>query len=146
MFSFVKCLLHVIVWAGRDFSYLSRQTLGPNGCRVPLPEAMRPRRVHHPRHLTPRLKKEYMHLYERTRPRTRYTHAHAGTRSPISNTYCFSTATMIRERATRLRYTYIARLVEMKLAAIAWRECYSTETCWDINAIIICCIGMHCVV
>jgi hypothetical protein len=39
-------------------------------------------------------------------------HTHAGTRTnrPISNTYCFSPATVIRERASVLRYTYIACL------------------------------------
>ena len=35
------------------------------------------------------------------------THAHA----EICNTYCFSTATMIRERASVLRYTYIVSFV-----------------------------------
>ena len=49
------------------------------------------------------------------------THSHAHAHTPalarahtlISNTYCFSTATMIRERALKLRYTYIACLVLM---------------------------------
>jgi hypothetical protein len=40
---------------------------------------------------------------------------HARTHRPISNTYCFSTATMIRERASMLRYTYIACLVSFVL-------------------------------
>jgi hypothetical protein len=35
------------------------------------------------------------------------THAHA----EICNTYCFSSATMIRERASALRYTYIVSFV-----------------------------------
>ena len=30
---------------------------------------------------------------------------------PVSNTYCLSTATMILERASLLRYTYIVCLV-----------------------------------
>jgi hypothetical protein len=42
-----------------------------------------------------------------------YMHACACTHThrPISNTYCFSTATMIREHASILRYTYIVYLV-----------------------------------
>jgi hypothetical protein len=43
------------------------------------------------------------HMHARTR-----THAHT---DQLSDTSCFSTATMIRERASILRYTYIARLV-----------------------------------
>ena len=34
------------------------------------------------------------------------------THTQICNTYCFSTATTIRERAAILRYMYIVRLVE----------------------------------
>jgi hypothetical protein len=44
-----------------------------------------------------------------------YMHAHAHARArahtQICNIYCFSTTTMIRERASMLRYTYIACLV-----------------------------------
>ena len=43
-------------------------------------------------------------------PAHRY-HTHACMYRPISNTYCFSTATMIRERASMLSYTYIVCLV-----------------------------------
>ena len=39
------------------------------------------------------------------------THIHARTHRPISNTHCFSTAAMIRERASILRYTHITCLV-----------------------------------
>jgi hypothetical protein len=39
------------------------------------------------------------------------THTHTHTHRPICNTYCFSTATMIRERATKLRYMNIVCLV-----------------------------------
>jgi hypothetical protein len=48
------------------------------------------------------------------------THAHAWTHRPVSNgpTCCFSTATMIRERASLLRYTYIARHVDIQDAAV----------------------------
>ena len=43
------------------------------------------------------------------RPETK---ARIQTHTPIIfNTYCFSTATMLRERASMLRYTYIAYLV-----------------------------------
>ena len=38
---------------------------------------------------------------------------HARTHRPISNTCCFSTVAMIRERASVLRYTYIAPLVNL---------------------------------
>ena len=37
---------------------------------------------------------------------------HARTHRPVSNTYCFSTATIIRERASFIRYAYVACLVE----------------------------------
>jgi hypothetical protein len=46
------------------------------------------------------------------------THAHACTHRPISSTYCFSTATMIRERASVLRYTYIVCLVSSRLYSL----------------------------
>ena len=39
------------------------------------------------------------------------THTYACTHRPISNTYSFSTATVIRQRALMLRYTYIACLI-----------------------------------
>ena len=44
-----------------------------------------------------------MHLRSGARARAR-------THRPISNIYCFSTATIIHERASMLRYTYIASL------------------------------------
>ena len=37
-----------------------------------------------------------------------HAHAHAHAHTQICNIYCFSTATMIRERVSELRYTYIA--------------------------------------
>ena len=40
-----------------------------------------------------------------------YSHACTHRHRPVSNTCCFSTATMIRERASVLRYTYIACVV-----------------------------------
>ena len=36
---------------------------------------------------------------------------HAHTHRSINNTYCFFTATMTRERASMIRYTYIAPLL-----------------------------------
>jgi hypothetical protein len=39
------------------------------------------------------------------------THARACTRRTISNTYCFSRATMIRERTSMIHYTYTVCLV-----------------------------------
>jgi hypothetical protein len=36
---------------------------------------------------------------------------HARTHRPICNTYCFSTSTVIRERASMLPHTYVACLV-----------------------------------
>jgi hypothetical protein len=50
----------------------------------------------------------HAHGYSHARMRA---HAH----TQICNTYCFSTATMIRERASMLRYTYIVRLVRHTL-------------------------------
>jgi hypothetical protein len=56
----------------------------------------------------------YMHLRACICPRVRVptctharTQAHACTHRPIINTCCFSTARVIRERASVLRYTYI---------------------------------------
>jgi Pyruvate/2-oxoacid:ferredoxin oxidoreductase delta subunit len=40
-----------------------------------------------------------------------YTRTHARAHTQICNIYCFSTATIIRERASKLRYTYIVCLV-----------------------------------
>jgi hypothetical protein len=53
-------------------------------------------------------------LHAFTRPRVRLPtcmHARAHTHTKICNTYCFPTASTIRECASMLRYTYIARLV-----------------------------------
>jgi hypothetical protein len=57
-----------------------------------------------------------MHLCACTRPRALApTHTHARTRTHTDrqtcNIPCFSTATVIRERASLLRYTYIACLI-----------------------------------
>jgi hypothetical protein len=49
----------------------------------------------------------YMH----THARVRTLHARTHTHRQIHNTYCFSTATMIRERTSVLRYTYTVCLV-----------------------------------
>jgi hypothetical protein len=38
-------------------------------------------------------------------------HPHTRTHTEISNTYCFCTATMIREGASLLRYAYMAAVV-----------------------------------
>ena len=46
-----------------------------------------------------------------------YMHARARTHRQICNTYCFSTATMIRERSSVSRYTYIACLVNLYVHA-----------------------------
>ena len=54
-------------------------------------------------------------MHTHTRPST-HMHAHACTHTSLSKTYCFSTATMIRERASRLRYTYIALLLKCCLS------------------------------
>jgi hypothetical protein len=51
----------------------------------------------------------YMHVRAYTRQLAWVaTCTHACTHKPISNDYCFSTETIIRERASVLRYTYIA--------------------------------------
>ena len=55
-----------------------------------------------------------MHVCACAHPRARLptrTHANACTHRPTSNTYCFSTATVIRERASLLRYMYIVPFV-----------------------------------
>jgi hypothetical protein len=50
-----------------------------------------------------------MRMHTPTRPDSlMHALARMHTHRPISDTYCFTTATMIRERATILRYTYIA--------------------------------------
>jgi hypothetical protein len=57
-------------------------------------------------------------LQSRTRmhtPTSPGTYMHARTRRPILNTYCFSTVTIICERASVLRYTYIFCLVVLLL-------------------------------
>jgi hypothetical protein len=73
-------------------------------------------------------------LHSRTIMYTRpciHTRTHARTNRPISNNYFFSTATMIRERPSVLRHTYIACLVcsekycELKL----WRITNCTGFC-----------------
>ena len=56
-------------------------------------------------------KKGYMHAQACTRPRAQ-AHAHTRAHAQIYNIYCFPTATMTRERASFLRHTYIACLVE----------------------------------
>ena len=55
-------------------------------------------------------KQGYIHARVCASPSTRTptrTHARARTHRQICNSYCFVTATMIRERASMLRYTYI---------------------------------------
>ena len=49
------------------------------------------------------------------------THARACTDRQMCNTYCFSTATMFRERATMLRYTYIGCLVDIRKGTLLWK-------------------------
>ena len=50
-------------------------------------------------------------LMSMQRPRARApTYTHARTHRPISNTYCFSTATMILEGASILRYSTLSVL------------------------------------
>jgi hypothetical protein len=50
----------------------------------------------------------YMHVRARTPTGT---HTHARTQRPVSNTFCFSIATIHGKRASLLRHTYIACLV-----------------------------------
>ena len=50
----------------------------------------------------------FIHMHTPTHP---VTHIHARTHKSISNTHSVSTATIMRERASMLRYTYIAPLV-----------------------------------
>ena len=69
-------------------------------------------------------KQGYMQARACARSRARVparTHAH----KPVSNKYCFSTAAMIRERASMLRYTYIAGLVDYYI----WPICHKFFMC-----------------
>ena len=70
------------------------------------------------------------HAHPRIRVPTR-THAHACTHRPISNTYCFSTAMMIRECDLMIRYTYIACRV---------RKCYRNVSAFKPSKTKIACI------
>ena len=57
-----------------------------------------------------------MHVCTCTRPRARvptYMHARTHAHISVTNTFCFSTATMIGERASVLRYTYITCLASL---------------------------------
>jgi hypothetical protein len=61
-------------------------------------------------------KQGYMHARACTCPRARAharVHSRAHTSTQLCNIYCFSTATMIRERALMLRYTYIVCLLTL---------------------------------
>ena len=54
------------------------------------------------------LQADLSRLHARMHTSTRLrTHMYARTQTPIINTSCFSTATMIRKRASMLRYPYI---------------------------------------
>jgi hypothetical protein len=66
-------------------------------------------------------KQGYMHTRACTRPRVRVS-IHACTHWQICNTYCFSTATVIRERALVLRYTFIACLVFLRFGSCGTRN------------------------
>ena len=61
-------------------------------------------------------------LHARTRmhtPTLLGTHMHARTHRPINNTYCFSTAATIRERASLLRYTCNVSLIVVCLMMLS---------------------------
>jgi hypothetical protein len=55
-------------------------------------------------------KQDYTHAHAHTNA-PGHSHTHARAYTDKCNTYCFSTATVIREHGTLLRYTYIACLV-----------------------------------
>ena len=60
-------------------------------------------------------------MHTPTRPDTyMHAHTHACTPRPISNTYCFSTAKIIRERASLLSYSYVACLVTSSVIWSLW--------------------------
>ena len=78
-------------------------------CRKILWRTRGHKRRHNMAHTRCMLDKESLHAC--TRMHTYMypgTHTHTHPHTLISNTYCFSTATIIRERAFVLRYTYIA--------------------------------------
>ena len=56
-------------------------------------------------------------LHARTRMHTPMRLAHA--RTHTCNTYCFTTATIIRKRASLLRYTYIGCIVDCCVTSFA---------------------------
>ena len=56
-------------------------------------------------------KQSYTHVRACTRPSARRARARTHANTHTCNISCFSTATMIRELASVLRYTYIVRLV-----------------------------------
>jgi hypothetical protein len=71
-------------------------------------------------------KQGYTHAQSHT---TGHPHAHVGTHThrQIRNTYCFSTATIIRERGSVLRYTYIFCLVFLSRLSIKICDCQLPE-------------------
>ena len=74
------------------------------------------------------------HTHNLTRPDTRtrtwaHTHTHTQTQRQIRNTYCFSTATIIRERGSILRYTYIFCLVFLSRLSIQLPDERKTVHC-----------------
>ena len=81
-------------------------------------------------------------------------HAHAPeypnarTHRPICNTYCFSTATMIRERTWILCYTYIVCLVYSKinlriLDTCILHICPHHSTVLSLTCVVLCCFFMY---
>jgi hypothetical protein len=59
-----------------------------------------------------------------------YVHTHTHIHRPICNTYCFPTVTMIRERASVLRYTYITCLViSLCNKYLLYEEMEGCQTC-----------------
>jgi hypothetical protein len=89
-------------------------------------------------------------------PHTHYarTHASARTYGRICNTYCFSTETVICERATVLHYTHIACLVYPVSALLAmlsttghriWTDdCRHCVCCFSVTIDINKCLNMSC--
>ena len=63
-----------------------------------------------------------------------HTCTHVCTHTPITNTYCFSTATLIRERSSILRHTYVACPVINTLPVLSlvkvWRKSVNIIVRW----------------
>ena len=106
MFNFLFIYLFFFVEHAAVYGIMSKSVVEPEGPRMTSPCGACALHVGyarlHARMNTPTRPGTHTHLHA---------HEHARTHTQICNTYCFSTAKIIRVRASVLRYTYIACLV-----------------------------------